>query len=181
MTSIASLSGTNYSTDSATKPKSAIDVAAALFGMSKADLTDELKSGKSLNDVAKEKGISTDDLDSALVKNMPPSMASSGDPLAIAQKIAAQVGMPNGPGKGGHDGPPPPSADASSADSSSTDSSGSTSVLDELAKLLKTDTATLKDSLSSGTSLSDLLNQSGVSMSALADTLQQGMLVDTTA
>jgi lambda repressor-like predicted transcriptional regulator len=174
MTSIASLSGTNYSTDSATKPKSAIDVAAALFGMSKADLTDELKSGKSLNDVAKEKGISTDDLDSALVKNMPPSMASSGDPLAIAQKIAAQVGMPNGPGKGGHDGPPP-------SEDNSSGSSSATSVLDELAKLLKTDTATLKDSLSSGTSLSDLLTQSGVSMSDLADTLQQGMLVDTTA
>jgi hypothetical protein len=54
-----------------------------------------------------------------------------------------------------------------------------TSVLDELSSLLNTDTRTLKDQLTSGTNLADLLNNAGISMSTLAGVLQNGLLLDT--
>ncbi len=54
-------------------------------------------------------------------------------------------------------------------------------MLDELSKLLGTDSSTLKDQLTGGTSLSDLLSNAGVSMSSLAGVLQNGLLVDQNA
>jgi lambda repressor-like predicted transcriptional regulator len=186
MTSMNVTSSTTamFTTQSGSTSKSPLDVAAQLFGMSKVDLTSELKSGKSLDDVAKEKGVSTDDLDNALVANMPTSMANSGNAQQAAQSIASKVRLPSGHH---HHGPPPSSSTSSDSTSDSSTSSGTSSstgssdVLSELSTLLNTDPTSLKSSLSSGTSLSDLLSQSGISMDTLADTLQQGMLLDTTA
>ncbi|SHG65571.1 hypothetical protein SAMN05443575_2480 [Jatrophihabitans endophyticus] len=192
MTAVSGLSSIASSTLAATtqqsRPKSAIDVAADLFGMSTTDLTSELKSGKSLTDVASEQGVSSDDLVSALVSTMPKDLAASGDPTEIATTIAEQVGLPQG-GPGGPGGvggpgmpPPPPPADASDSSDSATASSGSTtSVLDELSTLLGTDSDTLTGQLTSGTSLADLLGNAGVSMTSLANVLQTGLLLDETA
>ena|SRR5690242_15562855 len=46
--------------------KQGMDAAAKALGMSSDDLKSELKSGKSLEDIAKQKGVSTDTLKSAI-------------------------------------------------------------------------------------------------------------------
>src|SRR5579862_1681172 len=125
-TSTAALTSSSLlGADSSSRPKGPLDVAANLFGMSKSDLTSELKSGKSLSDIAKEKGISEDDLESALAKN-DPSSASVADKLSRAKDIATRVGLPQR-----LQGPPPSDASQSTSSSSSSSSSGS-SLLDEL-------------------------------------------------
>lgn len=160
------------------RPQSPLKAVAGLLGMSVTDLSAELKTGKSLNDVAKEQGVSTTDLQNTLVKNMPQSLQQSGKAAQIAQKMAAEVGGPHGH-RGHHadnDGD-----DASGASASSTPTASSTSLLDSLSSLLKTDPSSLKAALSSGTSLSDLLTKNGVSLSTLANTVQEGVLFDAKA
>ncbi|SDJ48809.1 hypothetical protein SAMN05444157_3612 [Frankineae bacterium MT45] len=176
-TSTAALTSSSLlGADSSSRPKGPLDVAANLFGMSKSDLTSELKSGKSLSDIAKEKGISEDDLESALAKN-DPSDASDADKLSRAKDIASRVGLPERP-QGPHGPPPSDASQSTSSSSNSSSSSSGSSLLDELSSLLKTDPTTLTNQLKSGTSLSDLLSSSGVSLSSLASTLQQGLLYD---
>lgn len=163
-----------YQTSSETKAKSPLDVAANLLQISKSDLTTELKSGKSLSDVAKQQGISPDYLTSALAAN-DPSTGSKADKLARATEIANKVGMPTRPA-------PPQRPVEKPATVDTTDTAGSTSsgktLLDELSSLLNTDTATLTDQLKNGTSLSEILTSNGVSMSSLASTVQQGLIYD---
>jgi lambda repressor-like predicted transcriptional regulator len=159
------------------RPQSPLKAAAGVLGMSVTDLSAELKTGKSLNDVAKEKGVSTDTLQNALVKNMPQSLQDSGKAAQIAQKMAAQVGGPHG-----HHGQHKSDNDGDNdASGSSTSSASSTSLLNSLSSLLKTDPTSLKAALSSGTSLSDLLTQNNVSLSSLANTVQEGVLFDAKA
>jgi lambda repressor-like predicted transcriptional regulator len=51
-------------------------------------------------------------------------------------------------------------------------------MLDSLSDLLDMSSEDLEASLRSGTSLVDLLDQKGVSLNSLADSLQSGFLVD---
>jgi hypothetical protein len=79
--------------------------AADKLGISQDDLMQDLKSGKSLADIAQSKGVSHDDLVSAvaqgLEQNAPPG-ATSADATKIAERIVDRT-----PGAGRPEGPPP--------------------------------------------------------------------------
>jgi lambda repressor-like predicted transcriptional regulator len=146
----------------------------------------QLKSGKSLGDIADAQGVSRDDLAAALKSGMPDGMSSSPNADEIVNNIINQVGMPQHHHRGGG------SSSDSTSSSSSTDSNvsgvlGSSltstqqSTLDSLSSLLGTDSDSLMSSLQSGTSLADLVSAAGVSEGSLASILQDGLLIDTTA
>jgi lambda repressor-like predicted transcriptional regulator len=177
ITSQISKSGTN-GTHRRQDPMAA---AAKALGMSKDDLMSELQSGKSLDDVAKEKGVSQDTLDAAVKAALPPRVQSSADVDDIVSKITSQVGPPQGP-----QGPPPGAASSGSGDTSSgvygsTLTADQSSTLDALSSLLGTDSTSLLSDLQSGTSLSDLLSSSNVDLSTIAGIMQNGLLIDTSA
>jgi uncharacterized protein (DUF433 family) len=69
-------------------------------------------------------------------------------------------------------GPPPPPPGVNRADGSA---------VDDVASLLQMSTSDLLESLTSGTSLSQLAKDHGVSADTLLDAISSGMVVDTTA
>ena len=173
--------------------KSPIDAVTDVLGMSKDEITTALQSGKSLNDLADSKGVSHDDLISALKAGMPDGAAKSSDADQMLEAIAAQPGLQGPPGMGGAGG---------SSGSSGTSGFGSASrvsgldggmsgvlsgaltstqkqTLDELSSLLGSDSQSLMDSLKNGTSLADLVKDKGLSSSTLANVIQDGLMVDT--
>jgi lambda repressor-like predicted transcriptional regulator len=162
-----------------------LDVAAKALGMSKADLTAALKSGKSLDDVATAQGVSHDDLAAAIKAGLPPRLANSGKADEIVQSIVSKKGMPERPQPAtAPTGPAPETAGSSSTSSGllgATLTDHQQSTLDQLSSLLGTDSTSLLDSLKSGTSLSDLIGAKGVDQSSLASILQDGLLFDATA
>jgi hypothetical protein len=180
-----SVSGTSSTSSTSQKHrKGVIEDAAKALGMDAKDLVSELKDGKSLGDVADEKGVSRDTLASALKAGMPSEMAAKGNADEVVDKIIDQVGMPSGGpgGKGGPKGPPPGSgSSASSGIYGDSLTSSQQSTLNKLADLLGTDSASLLDDLKSGESLSTMLTDKGVSQDKLADTLQTGLLIDAKA
>jgi hypothetical protein len=136
------------------------------LGMSGDDLKTELKSGKSLNDVATEKGVSHDDLIAAIKSGMPSGAASGTDADATAEKIADTKGMPKPP-NGGHGGP-----------------KGMGSGLQDSGKLDAVKQLLDSDDVSSSTSATDLvkkLQDKGVDLSALKNVLNNGDLLDVAA
>ena len=160
----------------------ALNAAAKALGMSKSDVQADLASGKSL-----------DDLVTALKADMPKDLQNSDQADAIAEKIATTKGMdavrpPAGAGPaGGPGGPPPGPPPSDNDDSSGTGvfggnlTSSQSKTLDKLADLLGTDSTSLLQSLKSGTSLSDLVQQTGVDSSKVTSVLQDGLFVDTKA
>jgi len=176
--------------------RSPFQAVSSLLGMSAQDIAGQVSSGKSLDDLAKEKGVSHDDLVSAIKAGMPDRMKNSANADQLAETIATQQGLPTqGPGGTPPSGPPPsgvaPSGPSpisslngigrSSGILSGTLTGQQQDMLDSLSNLLGTDSNTLLDQLSSGTSLSDLVKDKGIDSSKLADVLQNGLLVDTTA
>jgi hypothetical protein len=98
--------------DPASQPsnnQSPLQSVADLFHMSTADLMSELKSGKSLADVAKEKGVSTTDLANTIkqdIENKAPANANV-DPAkldAVVNKLINQKGGPGGAHRHHHHG-----------------------------------------------------------------------------
>jgi lambda repressor-like predicted transcriptional regulator len=166
------------------KHASLLDTAAKALGLSKADLTSELKSGKSLDDIATEQGVSHDDLAAAIKAGMPPKLANSGKADELVQAIVTKKGMPTRPQAATPAGPAPMVADTSTSSGvlGATMTDHQQSTLDQLSSLLGTDSSTLLDSLKSGSSLSDLISaKGGVDQSSLASILQDGLLFDATA
>lgn len=97
-------------------PDKALAGTAKLLGMSSDDLKKELSSGKTLNDLAKAKGVSHDALISSITAGLKAS-APAGvkaptdlDPTQIAENIAA------GKGPGGSSGPSAPAGRSASVD-----------------------------------------------------------------
>ncbi|HEY0217404.1 MAG TPA: hypothetical protein VGC57_13530 [Cellulomonas sp.] len=149
-----------------------IQAASEALGMSTDDIMDALSSGSSLADLADEQGVSRDDLVSALVAAAPSDMQQMGDVEDMVSALVDQTGL------AGPSGPPP---SGSSGVWGETLTSDQQDTLDALSDLLGTDSSSLLDQLYTGTSLSDLLQNAGVSMEDLADVVQDGLFIDTSA
>ena len=147
---------------------------AAALGMSTADLRTQLQSGKSLDDVAKDKGVSHADLLAAIKKGLPSDVASSANADQVAEDISTRKGLPPRPPK---DSGASPLNGVLGGSLTATQSK----VLDALSSALGTDTPTLVSQLQSGASLSSLAAGKGVDGGKLADILQNGLLFDAKA
>jgi lambda repressor-like predicted transcriptional regulator len=161
-----------------------LKAAAEALDMSQDDLVAALQDGRSLADVADEQGVALDDLTAALKADMPPELAASGKADEVVSNIITTTGLPQG-------SPPPPGGGrgfaASRLDGSTSGVLGSSltagqqSALESLSSLLGTDSESLLANLRGGTSLTDLVSRQGVSSSALASVLEDGLMVDTRA
>lgn len=138
-----------------------LDAAASALGMTSDQLDAKLKSGESLTDIAKEKGVSTDTLKSAISKDFKSKHPNASD--SEASSVADRV-MSGPPG-------PPPSA------STTQSSQGSPPWLGAAARSLGLSTDELSTKLASGQSLSDIAKTQGVS----TDTLQTALAADFTS
>lgn len=160
--------------------KGPFDAVSGLLGMSSGDIASAVSSGKSLDDLAKAKGVSHQDLTAALEAGAPQELQGTTQLHTMVEDIASHRGGVGGPGgTGGHGGPPPgPPPGAASGVLSGDLTTTQQSMLDQLASLLDTSSDELETSLQSGTSLAQLLDDKGVSLDQLATTLQSGFLVD---
>jgi hypothetical protein len=154
---------------------------AQLLGVSTDDLKTQLGSGKTLDSIASDKGVSTDDLLSAVKQDLKASKPDgapdlSDDQLTVmATNVAAGKG-PGGPGGGGHGGHhgPPPSGGAVPG----TSASDTTQSLSTLADALGTTSENLLTKLQSGTDLSSLFGQSGSATWSSQGASTSGLAVD---
>jgi hypothetical protein len=142
-----------------------LDAVSDLLHVDSKDLMQDLRSGKSLADVATGADVSRDDLLAAVTQALSGGPGPAGaDPSAIAQQLVDRKGFPGQRhGHGQHH-----AVDFQHAISQLSDSLG-VSAND------------LISSLQSGTSLEDLAKEHGVSQDELATLFGQGQLVDTTA
>ncbi|NTW39097.1 MAG: hypothetical protein HGA44_04290 [Cellulomonadaceae bacterium] len=158
--------------DGAGKVPGHIEAAAQVLGLSTDDVMEALEGGSSLADLAEEQGVSRDELVQAIVEAAPQDMRSIGNLDEMVGHLVDQAGT------GRPSGPPP-------ADSTGVFGSGLTASQEDtvsaLSDLLGTDSSTLLDVLRNGTSLADLLSDAGVSTDDLADVIEQGLLIDTSA
>lgn len=145
--------------------------AASLLGMSDAELKSALHSGSTLGDLADAKGVSRDDLLAAVTTGVesvgPPPGAESVDAATIAQNII------DGKGPGGGPPPGPPPSRGGDRDVQSR--------VDALTSALGMDQEDLFSALASGTSLSQLSAQHGLSSDRLRALLTGPIAVDTAA
>lgn len=160
-----------------TQGKGPFDAVSGVLGMSADDIAAKVRAGSSLDDLASEKGVSHDDLVAALKAGAPAELQGSEQLTSMVEHLASQKGMA-GPG-GPPPGPPPaggPGGPSGVMSGQKTDSQQA--MLDSLSELLDASSEGLEDSLQSGTSLTDLLDQKGVSLSQLAESIQAGFLID---
>ena len=173
-TSAASLAATS---GAHTRTPRYVQTAAKALGMDPADVMSALTSGNSLEDLAKQQGVSTDALTTALKADAPKDMQSSSGIDARLQKLVNQQGVST---HHGHHGHAAPSADPSATGAlTGTLTADQQSTLSTLSGLLGTDSTSLLSQLQSGTSLASLLDDKGVSTDTLAASLQKGLLIDT--
>ena len=154
--------------------KRLLEPAAKLLGLSSQELRDELRSGKTLAELASDQGVSRDNLIAAVVQGLqsgPPGFVRNVQRAEPAADLAAiATNLVDGKGFGGP--PPPPPA------------SGSDDVSQRLTALtgaLGIDANTLFAKLESGTTLNDIASQHGVSSSTLSSILTGPVAVDTAA
>ena len=172
MTTISGLSSTTGAYQAQQTRKDPMAAVAAKLGLSSDDLKTQLKSGKSLDDVATAQGVSHDDLIAAIKAGMPADRASGADATEMAEKMAATKGLPKHGGHG-HGGP----GGAKGMNSGLQDSSK----LDEISKLLDTSSDDVSSSATSASKLVSMLQSKGVDLSSLKDVLNSGDLVDVAA
>ncbi len=154
---------------------------AAAPGLSTTDLRTLLQAGKSLDDVAVEKGLSQTDLVAAIKKGLLSQVRSAADAGRIAEDISTRKGLPpRGPGGPGGLGRGRDAGEVSGVLSGSISSTKS-KLLDALSSALGTDTRSLVARLHSETSLSSLVSSQGPDGGTLADILQNGLLFDAKA
>lgn len=153
--------------------------AAKALGMSVDDVRSQLQGGKSLADLAQDKGVSREDLLSALKQDAPQRMKDSGNLDQMLTTAIDRKGPPLGPrGAGGpdHDGD-----HTGGVLSGGSLSAAKQSTLDTLSSLLAVSSSELTASLQSGARLGDLLQAKGVDLSTLAASLEKGVIVDVQA
>jgi hypothetical protein len=136
------------------KPPS-LDKTAELLGVSADDLGNELKSGKTLGDLASEKGVSSDDLLSALKTDIKANKPADAPELSDDQLTQMATGIAAGKGPGGPGGPPPPRR---SDDDDATTAENNLKTLAEKLGMSQTD---LLEKLTSGENFSSLLGSAG--------------------
>jgi lambda repressor-like predicted transcriptional regulator len=83
---------------------SPLDAVSSLLGMSKDEVASALQQGKSLNDLVTSKGVSHEDLISALKSGMPSELAGSTNATQVAEQIASQTGLQGPPDSQGASG-----------------------------------------------------------------------------
>lgn len=149
-----------------------VEAAAEALGLSTDDVVDALQDGSSLADLAEEQGVSRDDLVAALVAAAPEEMQDLGNLTELTEGLVDQKGL-------GRPAGPPPVGSTGVFGAALTEAQGVT--LDSLAALIGTGSDTLVTALQHGTSLASLLTDAGVSVSDIADAVQQGLLLDTEA
>lgn len=157
----------------------AMDPVAKLFGMSDDELESDLRSGQSLAQIASAKGVSSDDLTTAVTQGLQ-SAGISAPPGTDSQTFVQNlINQPGGHHRHHHH---------KQADDSSTSgvSSGVQQALGSLASAFGMNESDMLQSLQSGTTLSQLADQQGVSQESVAQllgqsTLGQSLIVDTTA
>ncbi|HEY0186949.1 MAG TPA: hypothetical protein VGC67_05630 [Cellulomonas sp.] len=149
-----------------------VEAASETLGLSTDEIMEALSDGSSLADLAEEQGVSREDLTAALVEAAPADMQAMGDVEDMVSSLIDQEGL------AGPSGPPPSGSSGVWGETLTEDQQ---ETLDSLSSLLGTDSSSLLDQLYSGTSLSDLLSDAGVSMEDLADVVQEGLFIDASA
>lgn len=102
-TSAASLTATSGAQQS--RPPRYVQTAAKALGMDPSDVMSALRSGKSLADLAKQQGVSTDTLTTALKADAPANAQGAPDIDARLQKLVSQQGLGVHHGHHGHGAP----------------------------------------------------------------------------
>jgi lambda repressor-like predicted transcriptional regulator len=176
ITSVQSTQSTT-STMSTQRGKSAFEAVSDVLGMSADDIASAVKSGKSLMDLAQDKGVSSEDLLTALEDNAPKELQGRSDLREIVTQIANDKGG-HGPGGAGGPGGPPPGPPPSGVVSGNLTSTQS-STLDTLSSLLDMDSDDLTSAIKDGT-LADLLQKAGVDMTDLSTALETALSGSTT-
>ena len=151
------------------------DAVGGLLGISANEIETQLDSGMSLSDIAAAQGISHDDLIEALRDGMPAEMRGAANVEEILESIAAQKGR--GPA-GGPPPPPPPRSMESTGVFAESITTTQQQVVDSLGDLLEMEPEQVVEELRSGSSLIDLLDRGGLSVSDLADAIDVGMFYD---
>ncbi len=171
--------------------------AAKALGMSGDEVRSALTGGQSLDDLAAAKGMPHEDLVDALKANMPNDLRNSGQADAVAERMASTKGLdavapaggasgadgvrgsrPAGLPPGRPPGPPPGGSGESTGVLGSRLTESQSGTLEALAALLDTDSESLLDPLTSGTSLADLVQGAGLDGKALSGIVQDGLLFD---
>jgi hypothetical protein len=142
-----------------------VDVAVAkLLGISTATLESDLSSGKTLSSVASKAGVPSSTLISTIAQTLADNPPPGAPALSADQLTGMATGIANGvtpsqpgSGQGGSMSTTSSATTASNPGVPPAQGANTASRLDELAKLLNIDPATLGSVLSSGTTLSDLL------------------------
>lgn len=157
--------------------KGPFEAVSGVLGMSADEIASQVQSGKSLDDLATDKGVSHDDLVAALKAGAPQGAKDSGKLDEMVEKLTSRKGRqgPMGPPPG------PPPGGMGGVMGGGKLSGSQQSMLDSLSELLDISSEELQEELTSGTSLTDLLQDKGVSMNDLASAVQSGFLVDVRA
>jgi uncharacterized protein YidB (DUF937 family) len=194
-----SISAIEFSAASATQAtrhpgQSAFKAVETLLGMQPDEIRSALDSGKTLVDLAADKGVSKDDLIKTIATAIKADRPGITDDRAtdMATRIATRTpptSAANAAGApGGVDGPPPPPPpDGDSDDTTSTSSTGSVkgkhhhhhhakdNVLSAVSQTLGMQTSDLVSALQGGSSLSDIASSKGVTEDALLAAIETAL------
>jgi hypothetical protein len=160
------------------KPPS-LDNTASLLGESSDDLTTQLKSGKTLNDIATAQGVSSTALVAALKTDITANRPADAPAVSDAQLTQMATGIaagkgPGGPGGGGGFGGSRPVSSATDVDATKAEAN-----LKQMASTLGVSQTDLLNQLSSGVSFSALLGNAGTNpYTASTYAVSGGLAVD---
>jgi hypothetical protein len=149
------------SSSAARGPEKTNKAVADLLGMSTDDLRTALQSGKTMADLATSAGVSEDNLESTIAGTLPATGPDGVSATDMAAKIATGHG-PHGP-----QGPPPAKPDADAAGG-----------LDALSSALGVSSSELRDRLTDGSGISDLLSANPDVAAQLTASQNKGAIVD---
>jgi hypothetical protein len=141
--------------------KGPYETVSSLLDMSADDIASAVRSGTSLTDLAASKGVSQEDLIAALKAGAPEELQGTAELDSIVTDIATRTGSSVGPGGPGVPPPGPPPSGLLSGNLTSSQSE----MLESLGELLDMSSDELAHSLASGTNLSSLLQEKGVTLS----------------
>ena len=137
---------------------------AELLGLSPSELMEKQRGGSTLAQVAEQQGVSRADLIQQVSHDL--SIRFGADAPARAEQIVDRTG-------------PPPGRPRSGTGVEGVDFAARASeMFAPVANALQMSTETLLEKLEQGTSLTDVANEQGTSLSSLLDAAQQGLLLN---
>jgi hypothetical protein len=148
---------------------------AETLGMTTDELKDQLRSGKSLVEVATGRNLDHDRLIAAIKEGLPKNDVA--DATRVAEEVATAKGLPAGPPQGsgrpsGPGGPPPGGTRGQVA------GLGDAAKADRLGDLLEVDAGELTSKVANAKELIELMRDKGVDLGRLRSILSSGDLVD---